>query len=131
MKYFKVLLILLFSISIITGCGKKDEEKKLETQNEKVEEKQKIIADSFEFTTNSVNFENNNSVFDINVKNISNEERYINEFLIHVKDTNGNELAGLYGYVNEKIEANGERVVSCSFGGNLSNYSTLEFEVLK
>ncbi len=131
MKYFKVLIILLFCICIITGCGKKNETKETDKKDEKVEQHQKVVAESFEFTTNSVNFENNNSVFDINVKNISNEERYINEFLIHVKDKEGKELAVLFGYVNETIEANGERLISCSYGEKLSNYSSLEFEVLK
>lgn len=131
MKGLKVLLIILSCVSIVTGCGKKNNEKQDNNNETKVEENKKVQADSFEFTTNSVNFENENSVFDINVKNIANEERYINEFLIHVKDAEGNELASLYGYVNETIEAQGERVISCSFGNNLSNYSSLEFEVLK
>lgn len=131
MKYTKILLIALSLITIITGCGKKDDAKKNKNEETKVEEQQKVVASNFEFTTNSVNFENENSIFDINVKNISNEESYINEFLIHVKDNNGNDIAGLFGYVNETIEPQGERVISCSFGGNLSNYSSLEFEVLK
>lgn len=131
MNYLKILLIILSCASIVTGCGKKDNNRQVDNKEEASSEKKTIKADSFEFTINSVNFENENSVFDINVKNISNEERYINEFLIHVKDAEGNELAGLYGYVNETIEAQGERVISCSFGNNLSNYASLEFEVLK
>lgn len=131
MKYLKILLIMLSCVSILTGCGNKEEKKELDNKENKTEETKKVQTDSFEFTTNSVNFENENSTFDINVKNIASEERYINEFLIHVKDADGNELAGLYGYVNETIESQGERVISCSFGNNLSNYASLDFEVLK
>lgn len=132
MKYIRILLIMLFCISILTGCGNKEETKQEENKGEpKTEEKKTVQSDSFEFTTNSVNFENENSVFDINIKNITNEESYINEFIIHVKGANGEELAMLYGYVNETIEAQGSRTISCSYGNNLSNYSSLEFEVLK
>lgn len=131
MKYIKILLITLSITTILTGCGNKekvDNDNKEETKNKSNET---VVADSFEFTTISVNFENENSVFDINIKNTANEERYINEFIIHVKDKDGNELAILFGYVNETIEAKGERTISCSFGGDLSNYASLEFEVLK
>lgn len=131
MKYIKILLITLSCISLLIGCGKKEEKQDKPKEEEKQQVNQKIEADSFEFTTNSVNFENNNSVFDINIKNIAPEERYINEFLIHVKDESGNDLASLYGYVNETIEPAGERTISCSYGNDLSNYKSLEFEVIK
>lgn len=130
MKSIKILLIIACCFICLTGCGKK-EEKQNQADKTKEPESKAIIAESFEFKTNAVNFENENSVFDINVKNIAGEERYINEFLLHVKDAEGNDLAALYGYVNETIEPGGERVISCSFGNNLSNYSSLEFEVLK
>lgn len=130
MKKTKILLILVTVFTLATGCKNKEKEEKQETKNE-TEVTQPIIAESFEFKVVSVNFENENSVFDINVKNTSNEERFINEFIIHVKDENGSDLAALFGYINETIEPNGERVISCSFGGNLSNYKSLEYEVTK
>ncbi len=129
MKYLKIFVIMLFCVFIVTGCGNKKENNQQPKEETKTPETKTVQADSFEFTTNSVNFENNNSVFDINIKNIASEERYINEFLIHVKDSAGTELAILYGYVNETIEAGGERVISCSYGSSLSNYASLDFEV--
>lgn len=132
MKSVKILLVITACLSLIVGCGNKNKEsKEKNTNNNTVAENKTVIAESFEFKTNSVNFENNNSVFDINIKNIADESRYIKEFMIHVKDAKGETLANLFGYVNETIEAQGEKVISCSYGGDLSNYSTLEFEVLK
>lgn len=127
MKFLRFMFVMCTCVTLVTGCGKKKEDVK-EPVKEKQTEKAKL--ENFEFTTNSVNFENNNSVFDIKVKNIANEEKYINEFIIHVKDSNGETIGSLFGNVNENIEPQGERVITCSFGGNLSNYSSLEFEIL-
>ncbi len=108
MKFLRFMFVMCTCVTLVTGCGKKKEDVK-----EPVKEKQneKATLENFEFTTNSVNFENNNSVFDIKVKN-------------------GETIGSLFGNVNENIEPQGERVITCSFGGNLSNYSSLEFEIL-
>lgn len=129
MKLLKSLFVICVCLSCVAGCGKSKEAK--QKNNETQKETAPVRAEDFEFQTNSVNFENGTSIFDIKVKNISGSEKYINEFMIHVKDANGENLASLFGNVNETIESGGERVISCSFGGDLSAYSKLEFEIVK
>ncbi len=127
MKILKAMFVICVCLSCVAGCGKNKDEKQKTTEAQR--ETAPVRTEDFEFQTNSVNFENGNSIFDIKVKNTSDSEKYINEFIMHVKDANGEDLANLFGNVNGNIEAGGERIISCSFGGDLSNYSKLEFEL--
>ncbi len=84
-------------------------------------------VDNFEFTLEDVKVENNSTEFVVKITNKSQEPKYLNEFLIRVKDSEGNQLASVYGIVEKEIE--GEERISCYYGGDISNFGSIEYEI--
>lgn len=132
MKKIKYLMVLLISIILITGCNKNktENEKKDKPKEDTKIEKKVVKKDNFEINIVNTTFTLENSTYQVRVKNISQSESYINEFIIHVKNEMQEDVAIVYGVINETIEANGERIIDCSYGDNLEMYPTIEFEVL-
>ncbi len=132
MKKFKYLMVLLIGVTLIIGCGKNknNEEKKDKTKENTKIEKKIVKKDDFELSIVNTTFSLENSTYQVKVKNKSDKESYFNEFIIHVKNEMKEDVAIVYGVINETIEANGERIIDCSYGDNLEVYPTLEFEIV-
>ena len=133
MKKIGYILLLIISITTITGCGceKKKEEKKLE--DVKVNTNKEVIKDQtlevFTFTKTSLVYEDNMSYLTTLVKNTSNEKQYLQEFTIHVKDKEGNDIVALPGYVGDYLEAGEEKYITRSYKSDLTSAANIEYEI--
>ncbi len=130
-KTVKIAIFLLCMMTILTGCGKKtnitDGIKR--NTNEDVIKDQKVEV--FEFTNTSLVYEEGRSKLEVIVTNTSEEVAYLSEFKIHVKDENGNEIIELIGFVGEQIEPKESRLITSYSIQDLTNASSISYEIVK
>lgn len=131
MKKIAVILIVLFSTMLLTGCGKKTDitDGIKSNTNEDVIKDQKVEV--FEFTNTSLVYEEGRSKLEVIVTNTSEEVAYLSEFKIHVKDENGNEIIELIGFVGEQIEPKESRLITSYSIQDLTNASSISYEIVK
>ncbi len=124
-----VIVIALIIILAINLTKKDKPTNNPNNQPTEVEENRRAsdTIDNFEFTLEEVKYENNSTEFKVKITNKSNEAKYLNEFLIRVKDSEGNQIASVYGIVEKEIE--GEERISCYYGGDISNFGSIEYEI--
>ena len=87
--------------------------------------------DVFKFEKTSLIYENGNSKLQTTVTNTSSEKQYLAEFLIHVKDEQGNEIVTMTGFVGDSIDANASKIIDSTYGDDLTKATSIEYEVVK
>ena len=131
-KEFVLILTLVLSLGLITGCGCNKKEEKKEV---KMNTNQDVIKDQelevFTFTNTSLVYEDETSILITKVTNTSNETQYLKEFKIHVKDIAGNEIVELTGFVGDNIEANSSTTISSSYSEDLTKAAKIEYEIIR
>lgn len=133
-KLFTMLLV----VGLVTGCGcskeEKTEEKTVE-ENIKVNLNENVIKDQqlevFTFTNTSLIYENGTSTLETLVTNTSDQEQYLTEFKIIVKNEAGEEIVTMTGFVGASIEAHGTETIISSYGDDLSNAASIEYSIVK
>ena len=132
----KIILITLSTLMLLafaTGCGcsnKNDKQDKIKSNtNEDVVKDQTL--DVFSFTNTSLVYEKNTSVLTTVVTNNSNEKQMLKKFNIIVKDTEGNVIVTLPGYVGSYIDAKASTVITSSYASDLTHAAKIEYEIVK
>lgn len=138
-KMFKVFAICAISFLVVTGCScqkktdkdndnKTNEDIKANTNDEVIKDQE---IDVFSFTKTSLIYENGTSTLETTVTNNSDETQYLKEFKIIVKDSEGNEIVTMTGFIGDSIEAKASRVIDSTYGEDLTNAASIEYEVVK
>lgn len=131
------IAILLIIMIIVTGCAKKEKQnisntdKPTETVTHEIRTNPKVDNQVYnvEFSSNFL-YENESSMFDVTIKNLGSEEITIHEIVLHIKDENNENIIDLIGYVNSAIPGQQETLIQCSYGGDLRNYKSVDYEIL-
>ena len=136
MKNKKALFIFtLIAVIAVTGCGKKGNNENNDGSTIEPNTNQGVVADKevdvFTLKNTSLLWDGNQSELETTITNTSDEDAYIKGFNVHVYDSEGKEIATMYGYVGSKIKAHSSRVLSTGHYENLSNASRVEYEVVK
>lgn len=133
MKIIKIMLISIFTISLVTGCGC---EKKEEKPNEdvKVNTNEGVIKDQtvevFEMKNTSLVYENGRTLLETTVTNTSSEEQYLKEFEIKVMNKE-EVMVTLKGFVGSSIKAGETKVINSYCGEDLSSATSITYTVVK
>ena len=129
-KVTKLLLVLLFGIVLTTGCGctKKEEKKKVNTNEGVVEDK---VVEELQLTNTSLVSTENSAVLVTRVTNPTKEDKEVRIFNITVKDKDGNTLTKLEGYVGGVVPAGQSREITSNVDINLDKAFNVEYELLK
>lgn len=134
-KVLLLTLISIISITLVTGCtlGKKPTEEPKTVV--KANTKENIIKDQtlgvFKFTRTSLLYKDGTSYLETSVTNTSDSAQTLQEFKIHVKDSKDNEIVTLTGFVGDKIDAGDTKVITSSYGADLSKAESIEYELIK
>lgn len=133
MKLIKKIMIGLFTIGLITGCGSS---KKEEPQEDiKVNTNEGVIKDQtvevFEFKKTSLIYENGTTTLETTVTNTSDSDQYLEEFIIKVTDASGNEMITLRGFVGDKIKAGESKIINSYCGEDLSTATNITYTVAR
>lgn len=123
----------VFTIGLITGCGcsKKEEQQ----EDIKINNNEGVIKDQtvevFELKNTSLIYENGNTILETVVTNTSSKDEYLEEFKIKVTDASGNEMITLTGFVGEVIKAGESKVINSYCGEDLSTATNITYTVIR
>lgn len=132
-KIIGLTTIVLLTFALLTGCGcskKENNKDEIKTNtNENVIKDQQLEV--FQFTNTSLIYEDNNSYLQTTVTNTSTETQYLEQFNIIVKDSLGNVIITLPGFVGAYIEPNASKIISSSCARDLTTASSIEYEIVR
>ena len=132
-KTIKTLLIGILTISLLTGCGcskKEQPQDDIKTNtNEDVIKDQ--VVDGITMTNTSMVTTNKTTKLTASVTNNTDKDYVLDEYMIIVKDEDGNQIVKIPGYVGDTIKAGETRTISSSVDIDLSKAASIEYEVKK
>ena len=131
--------MLLVCLTLVTGCGKdktkndgKKEDNKTTVEvnnNEEVTKDQNI--EGITITNTSLVYEDGISYLKATVTNNTGIDYELNEYRINVKDSDGNIIVTMPGYVGSVLK-NGEfKTINTTISEDLSKAYSIEYEVVK
>ena len=134
-KILVISMLAVISMSMITGCGKKkEEEKKQEQGNVNVNTKEEVIGDKqvevFKFEKTSLTYDNKVTRLQTRVTNTSEEEQTLIQFRVHfIKDEK--EIINLPGYVGKTLKPKETKILTTTYGGDITDITRIEYEIIK
>ena len=135
MKTMKKILIGIFAISLITGCGCSKKEEAPSNDDVKVNTNEGVIKDQtvdvFKMENTSLVYDKGTTLLETTVTNTSNTTQYLKEFEIKVLDANGKEMTTLTGFVGSSIEAGETKVINSYCGEDLSAATSITYTIVK
>ena len=134
-KVINISLMLLVCLTLVTGCGKnnnrdnnKDSKSDMKVNtNDEVIKNQNI--DGLEITNTSLVYENGLSYFSATVTNNTGSDYELNEYRINVKDSEGNIIITIPGYVGSIIKNGESKNINSQVTEDLSKAASIEYEV--
>ena len=138
-KIINITLMLLVCITLVTGCGKdktKNDDKKDDNKtavevnnNEEVTKDQNI--EGITITNTSLVYEDGISYLKATVTNNTGSDYELNEYKINVKDSDGNIIVTMPGYVGSVLKNGESKTINTMISEDLSNAYSIEYEVIK
>ena len=130
-KTLKIILISLMGLSLLTGCGKKEEQEppiKVNT-NENVIKDQEV--EGLTMTNTSLVYENGTTTLVTEVTNNTKEDYPVKRIKITVKDKEGNIITTLIGTIADTIKPGESRIIDTDTPIDLSEAESIEYSVIK
>ena len=130
-KTLKIILISLMGLSLLTGCGKKEEIEppiKVNT-NENVIKDQEV--EGLRMTNTSLVYENGTTTLVTEVINNTKEDYPVKRIKIIVKDKEGNIITTLIGTIADTIKPGESRIIDTDTPIDLSEAESIEYSVIK
>lgn len=130
-KTLKIILISLMGLSLLTGCGKKEEQEppiKVNT-NENVIKDQEV--EGLRMTNTSLVYENGTTTLVTEVTNNTKEDYPVKRIKITVKDKEGNIITTLIGTIADTIKPGESRIIDSDTPIDLSEAESIEYSVIK
>lgn len=130
-KIVKIILISLIGLSLLTGCGKKEEIEppiKVNT-NENVIKDQEV--EGLRMTNTSLVYENGTTTLVTEVTNNTKEDYPVKRIKITVKDKEGNIITTLIGTIADTIKPGESRIIDSDTPIDLSEAESIEYSIVK
>ena len=138
-KVINITLMLLVCLTLVTGCGKdksKNEDKKDDNKttvevnnNEEVTKDQNI--EGIMITNTSLVYEDGISYLKATVTNNTGSDYELNEYKINVKDSDGNIIVTMPGYIGSVLKNGESKTINTMISEDLSKAYSIEYEVVK
>ena len=103
-------------------------ETKANTNTEVVKDQQ---LENFTFKSTSLVYEEQTSTLQTVVTNTGSKVEMLSEFLIHVKDAEGNEIVTLTGFIGDSLKPGESRTITSSYGDDLTTAASISYEVVR
>ncbi len=138
-KIINITIMLLVCLTLVTGCGKdkttNDDKKEDNMPTIEVNDNQEVIKDQnidgIEITNTSLVYEDGISYLKATVTNNTGSDYELNEYKINVKDSDGNIIVTMPGYVGSVIKNGESKSINTMISEDLSKAYSIEYEVVK
>lgn len=137
-KILSLSLVLLLSLCLITGCGKKktdgNPENTTQQGNVNVNTNDDVVGDKevevFKFENTSLVYDNGMSRLETKVTNTSDQEQTLSQFRIHVMKDDV-EIANLPGYIGNTLKPGESRILTTTYGDDLTVATLINYEIVR
>lgn len=142
-KIINISLLLLLSLALIVGCNKnnkQNDEVDNNTENDnkttvEVNMNEDVIKnqniDGIEITNTSLVYEDGISYLKATVTNHTGTDYELSEYRISVKDSNGNVIVTIPGYIGNILKDGESKLINTMISEDLSKATSIEYEVIK
>ena len=138
-KIINITIMLLVCLTLVTGCGKdkttNDDKKEDNMPTIEVNDNQEVIKDQnidgIEITNTSLVYEDGISYLKATVTNNTGSDYELNEYKINVKESDGNIIVTMPGYVGSVIKNGESKSINTMISEDLSKAYSIEYEVVK
>lgn len=142
-KIINISLLLLLSLALIVGCNKnnkQNDEVDNNTENDnkttvEVNMNEDVIKnqniDGIEITNTSLVYEDGISYLNATVTNHTGTDYELSEYRISVKDSNGNVIVTIPGYIGNILKDGESKLINTMISEDLSKATSIEYEVIK
>ena len=138
-KIVNIALMLLMCMTLVTGCGKdktkNDDKKEDDKPTIEVNDNKEVIKDQnidgIEITNTSLVYEDGISYLNATVTNNTGSDYELNEYRINVKDSDGNIIVTMPGYVGSVLKNGESKTINTMITEDLSKAASIEYEVVK
>lgn len=132
-------LMLLFCLTLVTGCGKNKQKSNSDIKNENTNTHTNVINEQVidGITFNNVRLENmtNYSMLSINATNNTDNDITFKYIKVYLKDKNGNNVLGEGSYfvatLSDAIKSKETKVLKISVNNNLNNIYSVSYEIVR
>ena len=127
----KKIILLGITLLLLSGCGNKTQQPTgtdAEEQTKTIESKAELS--DFQFKLLEAKTENETTSFAFEITNLAKETKYLKEFLVKVT-LEDDSMITLSGVVEQEIASQEYITITCSYGGNLSSYKALDYELVE
>lgn len=136
-------LLLLLSLTLVVGCNKnnkQNDEVDNNTENDtkttvEVNMNEDVIKnqniDGIEITNTSLVYEDGISYLNATVTNHTGTDYELSEYRISVKDSNGNVIVTIPGYIGNILKDGESKPINTMVSEDLSKATSIEYEVIK
>lgn len=136
-------LLLLLSLILVVGCNKnnkQNDEVDNNTENDnkttvEVNMNEDVIKnqniDGIEITNTSLVYEDGISYLKATVTNHTGTDYELSEYRISVKDSNGNVIVTIPGYIGNILKDGESKLINTMISEDLSKATSIEYEVIK
>lgn len=131
-KILNISMAMLVGMFLLTGCQNNKDVKPIETKantNTEVVKDQQL--ENFTFKSTSLVYEEQTSTLQTVVTNTGSKVEMLSEFLIHVKDAEGNEIVTLTGFIGDSLKPGESRTITSSYGDDLTTAASISYEVVR
>ena len=131
-KILNISMTMLVGMFLLTGCQNNKDVKPIETKantNTEVVKDQQL--ENFTFKSTSLVYEEQTSTLQTVVTNTGSKVEMLSEFLIHVKDAEGNEIVTLTGFIGDSLKPGESRTITSSYGDDLTTAASISYEVVR
>lgn len=137
-KILGYAFILLLSLCLITGCGKKktngNSEDTTKQGNVNVNTNTDVVGDKevevFKFENTSLVYDDSTSKLETKVTNTSDQEQTLSQFRIHVMKGDI-EIANLPGYIGNTLKPGESRILTTTYGEDLTSATSINYEIVR
>ena len=138
-KIVNITLMLLVLNTLVTGCDKDKTNNNNNDDNNKttveVNDNQEVTKDQniegITITNTSLVYEDGISYLKATVTNNTGSDYELNEYKINVKDSDGNIIVTMPGYVGSVIKNGESKSINTMISEDLSKAYSIEYEVVK
>ena len=131
-KIITITTITLLSLFLLTGCNKKEEpvvDNAKSNTNEGIIREQEL--EGLTFTNTSLIIKESGSVLVTTVTNTTTETKTVKTFTITVKDSDGNVMVTMDGYIGGEIKQAETKTITSTTEMDLTNASSIEYTINK
>lgn len=144
MRKIRLISVLLVLLIILTGCENKEKNEENTSTNSNANKEQEITeinnneeykkeqkVEELYFTNASLMKIDDNALFEVTVRNESEQAVSLRRINIKLLNKDGNTVVELYGIIGDSINSKEEKIISSYYNGDIKEVTSVKYEIVR